>query len=74
MCIITLILSGLRAVAAGCRGFMRIHKRSPSPPDGKTPGTANLRTEILDFGGFDSSIILIMRGGILMSIGNFRRC
>ena len=33
--------------------------------------TANLRTstKILDFGGFDSSIILILRGGLLMSIG-----
>ena len=32
--------------------------------------TANLRTKILDFRGFDSSIILILRGGILMSMGN----
>ena len=32
---------------------------------------ANLRTAILDFGGFDSGIILMIRGGILMSIGNF---
>ena len=28
-------------------------------------------TKILDFRGFDSSRILILRGGILMSIGNF---
>ena len=27
-------------------------------------GTADLRTKILDFRGFDSSIILISRGGI----------
>ena len=33
---------------------------------------ANLRTKVLDFGGFDSSIILVLRGGILMPIGNFR--
>ena len=33
--------------------------------------TANLCTKILDFRGFDSSIILISRGGILMSIGAF---
>ena len=33
--------------------------------------TANLRTKILDLRGFDSSIILILRCGILMSIGNF---
>ena len=30
---------------------------------------ASLPTKILDFRGFDSSIILILRGGILMSIG-----
>ena len=39
--------------------------------------TPNLPTNIVDFRGFDSSIILIQRGGILpesliyMSIGNF---
>ena len=33
--------------------------------------TANLRAQILDFRGFDSSRILILRGGIIMSIGNF---
>ena len=33
--------------------------------------TDNLCTKILDFGGFDSSIILILRGGMLMSIRNF---
>ena len=32
--------------------------------------TANLRTTILDSRGFDSSRLLILRGGILMSIGN----
>ena len=33
--------------------------------------TANLRTNIVDFRGFDSSTILILRGGILISIGDF---
>ena len=33
--------------------------------------TANLRTTIMDFRGFDSSIILISRRGILMSLGNY---
>ena len=33
--------------------------------------TANLRTATSDFRGFDSSGILILRGGILLSIGNF---
>ena len=33
--------------------------------------TANLCTKIPDFRGFDSHIILSLRGGILMSIGNF---
>ena len=32
--------------------------------------TANIRTRILDFRGFDSSRILMLRGGILMSIGS----
>ena len=32
--------------------------------------TANLRTKILDFGGFYASRIFILRGGILMSKGN----
>ena len=32
-----------------------------------TPGSP---TNIVDFRGFDSSIILIYRGGILMSIGD----
>ena len=36
-------------------------------------GAANLRTRILDSRGFDSSIILILRGGILMSINEFPR-
>ena len=33
--------------------------------------TANLRTTIMDFRGFHSSLILILRGGILMFIGDF---
>ena len=32
---------------------------------------ANLRTKILDFGGFDSSRILTSKGEILMFMGNF---
>ena len=32
--------------------------------------TANLRTNITDFRGFDSSIVLILRGGIIMSVGD----
>ena len=33
--------------------------------------TANLPTNIVDFGGFDSSIILIQRGGIPRPLGDF---
>ena len=33
--------------------------------------TASLRTTVLDFTGFDSSRILNLRGGILLSTGNF---
>ena len=37
--------------------------------------TANLRANIMDFGGFDSSIILKLRGGIPRPTGNFpRKC
>ena len=35
------------------------------------PSTATLRTEILEFRGFDSSRILIFRGGIIMPTGSF---
>ena len=37
---------------------------------GRNGATANLGTKILDFRGLDSSRILILRGDILMSIGN----
>ena len=37
---------------------------------GRTCSTANLGTNTVDFRGFDSSIILILRGGIVMSIGD----
>ena len=33
--------------------------------------TANLRTKILDLRWFDSNIMLILRGGALISIGHF---
>ena len=36
-----------------------------------TARTANLRTKILDFRGFDSSIDLCLRGGIPRPIGDF---
>ena len=32
--------------------------------------TSNLRTKIMDFRGFDSSVILSLRGGIPRPIGN----
>ena len=34
----------------------------------------NLRTKTLDFRGFDSSIVLILRGGIPRPMGNFPEC
>ena len=36
--------------------------------------TANLRTNIMDFRGFDSNIIIIIRGGIPRPIGNLPEC
>ena len=54
-------LSGSRAWS-WCRATTPcLHKRA----------TANFCTEILDFGGLDSSIISILRGGIPRSTGNF---
>ena len=38
---------------------------------GKAYGQSPFSTKILDFRGFDSSRILILRGGIPMSTGNF---
>ena len=38
---------------------------------GGQPTTANHRTNIMDFRGSDSSIILSLRGGIPMPIGDF---
>ena len=35
------------------------------------PYTANLQAKILDFRGFDSSMVLTSRGGILMATGTF---
>ena len=36
--------------------------------------TASLRTKIRDFRGFDSSVILMLRGELFMSIGNSQKC
>ena len=43
-------------------------KETPKRPPERS---ANLRAKLLDFRGFDSSIIFILRGEILMSVGNF---
>ena len=57
--------------------YIHIHLGSRDPAAGHVHGlqgpasTANLRTEMLDFGGFDSSIILTLRGGIPRPLGNF---
>ena len=44
---------------------------SGRPGRSRSVVSADLRTEILDFGGLDSCIIFFLRGGILMSIGDF---
>ena len=41
------------------------------PSTGAALHTANLPTSIMDFRGFYSSIILMLRGGLIMSIGDF---
>ena len=65
------------------RGWGRLPRRAsscslvPSPVRAKaslsilgTHYTADLRTKILDIGGFDSKVILQLRGDIFMSIGD----
>ena len=51
---------------------LRTSPARPGPPLGRSGvlGTANLRTKILGFRGFDSSRVLDSWGGVLMSIGN----
>ena len=44
-------------------------KDRPRGPQGSN--MPNLSTKILDVRGFDSSISLILRGGLIMSIGSF---
>ena len=50
--------------ACGRRWYLLPHSDS-------NPPTASLRTKTMDSGGFDSSRILILRGGTLMSKRNF---
>ena len=54
------------------QGSGEIMKRTTTiGPSSVKRRTANLRIKILDFRGGDSNIIFSLRGGILMSIGNF---
>ena len=61
-----------------CARLADSHPRTLSPDqqdfgqDIRELGTANLRTKIQDFRGFDSSRISILRGGIPRPIGNLR--
>ena len=48
----------------------RLEIRRSMPRHAK-PCTDNLRTKMLDFRGFDSSIILSLRGGFIRSTGDF---
>ena len=63
------------ARAGACGGapehLLRLDHFAGLGPDlgGRARHAANLRTKILEFGGFASSRIFILRGGILMSIG-----
>ena len=52
-------------ITAGCESC------TPALGSEKCDATANLRTEIMDFRGFDSSRILMLRGGIPRPIGDF---
>ena len=58
-----------------CCLFVCVLCLSSSPPrrleSADNNSSANFRTKILDLRGFDSNIILILRGGIIMSIGQY---
>ena len=60
-----LIFASLRMPGGGADDGARA---SPASARHRGQHTADLRTKILDFKGFDSSSILILGGGILMSI------
>ena len=62
---------GKRSSDVGSGGSERRSPKKPGTPRESLCDMANLRTKILDFRGFDSSIISILRGGVLMSIGEF---
>ena len=55
------------------RGGAEMLRCSKRPGSTTRPSTCtpNLPTHIVDFGGFDSSIMLILRGGIPRPIGDF---
>ena len=53
--------------ALGARGGEAPRARAPL----QATATPNLPISIVDFRGFDSSVILILRGGITRSIGDF---
>ena len=58
-------------IAPGCPHSARGSRARRRPPPGRqTWNTPNPPTKIVDFRGFDSTIILILRGGILRPIGN----
>ena len=48
---------------------MKKSQKDSAPP--ASVGTPHLRTNILDFRGFDSSMISILRGGIPRTMGDF---
>ena len=51
-------------------GASRLPAAAPAVPVSAASATVSPATNIVDFGGFDSSIILIQRGGIPRSIGS----
>ena len=55
----------------GIAALLRRPRLSRLGPLARRNATAHLPTNIVDLRGFDSSIMLFLRGGILMSIRNF---
>ena len=67
--IVTHLFALATSLSLQVEGELATSERTGSAAE-KTP-RADLRAKILAFGGFDSSIILISRGGIPRAIGNF---
>ena len=71
MIIVIIIIVQIIIIIIIVRAGSRVPRGAGRADGQESTDTASLRTRILDFRGFDSSRTLILRGGMLMSMGNF---